>query len=98
MDIECVPEKGKAEILMMEHIEEAIEAFPEDCSEPVKTPAASHMFKANENCPKLKERDRKILQNVVAKLLFVSGRARPDNKVPIAFLTSRVTKADKGRN
>jgi hypothetical protein len=54
MDVEHVPEKGKAEILMIEHLKEAIEAFPEDCSKPVKTPAASHMFEANENCPKLK--------------------------------------------
>lgn len=29
------------------------------------------------------------------KLLFVSGRARPDIQVPIAFFTSRVTKADR---
>jgi hypothetical protein len=95
MDIEHVPEKGETEILMIECLKEAIEAFPEDCSKPVKTPVASHMFEANKHCPKLKERDRKNPRSIVAKLLFVSGRARPDNKVPIVFLTSRVTKADE---
>jgi hypothetical protein len=85
MDIKHVPEKGEAEILMIEHLNVAIEAFPEDCSKPVKTPAALHAFEANKNCPKLKERDRKnLLHSVVAK-----------QKVQIAFLTSRVTKADE---
>jgi hypothetical protein len=35
------------------------------------------------------------LHSIVAKLLFVGKRARPDTQVPIAFLTSRVTKADE---
>ena len=29
-------------------IKEAIEAFPEDCNKPVKTPAASHLIEVNE--------------------------------------------------
>ena len=57
VDIEHA-EKGEAKILMIECLKEAIKAFPEDCSKPIKTPAASHIFEANENCPKLKESDR----------------------------------------
>eukprot|EP00980_Cylindrotheca_fusiformis_P021016 scaffold8031_cov82-Cylindrotheca_fusiformis.AAC.1 len=48
------------------------------------------------NAEKLDEDDRKLLHSITAKLLFVSRRARPgDIQVAIAFLTSRVTKADR---
>jgi hypothetical protein len=40
-------------------------------------------------------KDRKNLHSIVAKLLLVAKRARPDTQVPIAFLTSRVMKADE---
>ena len=86
--------KGEAKILMANYIKESLEAFPEDCSKSVKTPAASYLFEINDECAKISETDRKVLHSIVAKLLFVTKRARPDISVPIAFLTSRVTKAD----
>ena len=96
MDIEFKGD-GEVKILMIDYLKESIEAFPEDCTtaNKVNTPAASHLFEVNEDCPKLNETDRKILHHIVAKLLFVAKRARPDIQVPIAFLTSRVTKADE---
>ncbi len=93
IDIEFTND-GEAKILMTDYIKEAIDAFPEDCSIPASTPAASHLFKVNDECPKVNETDRKNLHSIVPKLLFVAKRARPDLQVQIAFLTSRVTKAD----
>ena len=94
MDIEYT-QNGEAKICMKDYINEAIEAFPEDCTKLAKTPAGPHLFEVNNACTKLNEEDRKIFHSITAKLLFVAKRARPDIQVPIAFLTSRVTKADK---
>jgi hypothetical protein len=93
MDIEFIG-NGEVQILMKDYIREAIELFPEDCTGTVATPAANHLFKVNPTGTKLSEPRRELLHSITAKLLFVSKRARPDSQVPIAFLTSRVTKAD----
>jgi hypothetical protein len=86
----------EAKILMTDYIKEAIEAFPGECSKPVNTPASQYLFDVDENCAKINEKDRKNLHSIVAKLvLFVAKRAHPDTQVPIAFLTSRVMKADE---
>jgi hypothetical protein len=94
MDIEFTG-NGEAKILVRDYIEEAIAAFPEDCSKPVRSPAAAHLFEVNDRCGKLNEKDMTLLHHIVAKLLFVARRARPDVQVAIAFLTSRVTKSDR---
>jgi hypothetical protein len=86
---------GEVQIRMPEYLTEAIEAFTEDCSKAVATPAAAHLFEIDNECVKLDESDRKNLHSIVAKLLFVAKRGRPDIQVPIAFLSSRVTIADK---
>ena len=48
----------------------------------------------NENCERLPEEKRQILHSIVAKLLYVATKDRPDIYLPIAFLTSRVSRAD----
>jgi hypothetical protein len=95
MDIEFTGD-GEVNILMINYLKESIEAFPEDCTttSKVNTPAASHLFEVNEECQKISVTDRKK-NHIVAKLLFVAKRGRPDIQVPIAFLTSRFTKADE---
>lgn len=94
MDIEYTG-NGEAKITMISYLKEALDAFPEDCTANANTPAASHLFEVNQECPKISEPDRQNMHSIVAKLLFVGKRARPDIQVPIAFLTSRVTKADQ---
>ncbi len=94
MDIEFTG-SGEVQILMQDYIQEAIDAFPEECSTSAATPGADHLFKVDPFGKLLKEKDRKLMHSLVAKLLFVSKRARPDIQVPISFLTSRVTKADE---
>eukprot|EP00980_Cylindrotheca_fusiformis_P000255 scaffold55_cov113-Cylindrotheca_fusiformis.AAC.2 len=88
-------ENGEVKILMKDYLTEAINDFTEDCSRRAVTPAANHLFRVNKNAEKLDEEDRKLLHSITAKLLFVPRRARLDIQVAIAFLTSRVTKADR---
>jgi hypothetical protein len=94
MDIEFTSD-GEAKILMTDYIKEAIEVFTEECTKPVNTPASQYLFDVDEKCAKINESDRKNLHSIVAKLLFVAKRARPDTQVPIAFLTSRVMNANE---
>jgi hypothetical protein len=94
MDIEYT-EQGEAKILMKGYLEEAIKEFTEECTHSAHTPAGAHLFEVNDECSKLNEDDRKLLHSITAKLLFVSKRGRPDIQVPISFLTSRVTRADR---
>ena len=92
MDIEYVGRKVK--ISMKHYLEEAIEAFPDHLTDDVHTPAASHIFNVNHKSEKLPEEKRQILHSIVAKLLYVAIKGRPDIYLPIAFLTSRVSCAN----
>ena len=93
MDI-YFPGDGTVDIDMSHYLQEALDAFPELIDKLVTSPAANHIFEVNEDSPKLSEEKREKLHSIVAKLLFVSTRGRPDIHLPISFLTSRVTKAD----
>jgi hypothetical protein len=80
---------------MAEYLKESIKDFPENCDSPQNTPAGAHLFEVNDDSPKISEAKRKLLHSIVAKLLSVTKRGRPDIQVPIAFLTSRISKAVK---
>ena len=83
----------EAYINMVDHIKEAIDDFPEECISSVNSPAGMHLFEVNSSDNLIPENERRTFHKIVAKLLFISNRARPDIVVPISFLTSRVTKA-----
>jgi hypothetical protein len=94
MDI-SFPGDGTVKINMKSYLSEAIKAFPDELIGKASTPATEHIFEVNEKSPKLPENKRELLHSIVAKLLFVSTRGRPDIHLPISFLTSRVSKADE---
>jgi hypothetical protein len=94
MDIKYC-KNGEVQIIMDTYLGEAIVEFPEDSTATASTPAATYLFEVNDDCTNLSEPKRKILHSITAKLLFVTKRARPDISVPMAFLSSRVTKADE---
>ena len=48
----------------------------------------------NEDCEKLSEAMSADFHTIVAKMLYVSKRARPDTCLSIAFLTTRVRAPD----
>ena len=89
------PGNGMVEVDMSSYLNEAVNEFPEALDRIVTSPASNFIFDIDPDCPKLDEEKREMLHHLVAKLLFVSTRARPDIHLPISFLTSRVTKADE---
>ena len=58
------------------------------------TPAANHISNINPNATKLGKEKAKIFYHLVAKLLYLSKRTRPDIQFPVAFLTTRVREPD----
>jgi hypothetical protein len=86
--------KGELQVSMKSYLEESIEAFPEEITGTVSSPAANHLYTVNPDAKKLHENQRETFHSIVAKLLFVATRARPDLQPTISFLTSRCAKAD----
>ena len=76
-------------------IAETIEEFLEEMAKAIKTPAGNHPLKVNNTCVKLCEIFKIIFYRLVAKLLFLSKRARPDIHPTIAFLATRVKNIDE---
>jgi hypothetical protein len=57
------------------------------------TPSSKYIFQVDEGATVLAEEERKQFHSVVAKLLYLSKRARPDILTAVSFLCTRVTKA-----
>jgi hypothetical protein len=80
---------------MEEYLKEIIKDLPEDMNGTATTPAADHLFKVRENAPKLNEERAEFFHRVVAQLLFVAQRGRPDLRTVVSFLTKRVQAPDE---
>lgn len=54
------------------------------------TPAAVYLFKVGDKENFLEEKEKEIYHSLVAKLLYIAKRARPDILTAIAFLSTRI--------
>jgi hypothetical protein len=73
-----------------QHIDEAIEDFGEDLDEDAVNPAKSNLFTVNPDSAPLPEDKADMHHFVVAKLLWVTQRSRPDMKLDVSFLCTWV--------
>ena len=86
---------GTVEVSMLEHIEQTIAECPEGLLKgAASTPAAGHLFTVNPNAKKLSEEEATTFHHLVAKLLCLCKRSRPDMQTAISFLTTRVKSPD----
>ena len=60
------------------YIIEVIDEFPDEMIKTTKMPAGNHLFKIDDACAKLCERDKIILHRLVVKIIFLIKHARPD--------------------
>ena len=81
---------------MDRYITEAVDEFLEEMMRTIETLAGNHLFKVDEACVKLCERDKIVFHWLVSNLLFLIKRAQLDINPTIAFLTTRVQNPDKG--
>jgi hypothetical protein len=84
---------GQVKITMFDYVDEILTAF--DKAEPkrgsTKTSAApDSLFKVDESCVKMAQNKDVEFQNLLAKTLYATKRARPDTCTAIAFLTTRM--------
>ena len=60
----------------------------------VKTPATDQLFAVRESFSPLSDVDKARFHTLVAKLLYLAKRTRPDVLLPVSFLTTRVQQPD----
>jgi len=81
------------EISMKKQILEAIEWYGETITHKPATPANKRLFNVNDESETLDEDRKEIFHSVVAKLLYITKRARPDIETAVAFLCTRVSRS-----
>ena len=86
MDIDFVG-SSKVKILMKDCV-----AYELKENKVAASPAKNDLFSIDDNSPGLPENDAELLHSIVAKLLYIGNRARPDIILPVAFLCTRVLK------
>ena len=81
-------ESGKVKVTQDGYVSELLAS--EDIRSAVKTPATDALFDIEEVSELLSKSDKEHFHSIVAKLLYLSKRTRPDIMVAVNFLTSRV--------
>ena len=88
-------ENKKVRMEARKQVQEAIDKFGKDNRREVQSPAAHGLFQVNEESDLLSEDDADTFHSVVAKLLWLEKRVRPDIEPTIAFLSTRVSAPTK---
>ena len=89
-------DSGRLKIIMKEYLEECIEYFgevDENIKMTIGSPGGHDLFKVKEGLDRLDADKSKMFHHIVAKLLFVTKRARLDIDPTVSFLCTRVTKS-----
>jgi hypothetical protein len=84
---------GTAEVTMRDYLEEAIMESELNVTRIAATPARRDLFDIDEDAKRLGKKQAEVFHSVVAKLLYVSIRARSDILLAISFLCTRVSKS-----
>jgi hypothetical protein len=87
-------QKGKVVFKMDDFIDRLLEEVPGDMDGVSATPAANHLFQVNKGGVKLDDETAELFHHLVAKLLYLCKRVRPDLHTAVAFLTTRVMGPD----
>ena len=86
---------GEVTFSQKKYIQETLDECPEEMfGRHVQTPAADHLFHVDDDAEKLDESQKEFFHRLVAKLLYVCKRSRPDIQLPTMFLTTRVSNPD----
>jgi hypothetical protein len=88
-------EENTAVITMKDFLEEAITEPGLDISSHASTTATRTLFEVDEACELLGKEESEAFHSVVAKLLYVSLRARVDLLLAVAFLCTRASKSTR---
>jgi hypothetical protein len=82
-----------AVITMKSYLEEAIDESGLSINRTAATPARKNLFEVDDGATPLQKNEAEVFHSVVAKLLYVSIRARMDLLLAVGFLCTRVSKS-----
>ena len=88
-------DNGTVEITMKDYIKECFEAYGEPVNKSANTPAKHDLFVTEVSKP-LDEEKKEVFHHIVAKLLYVSKRARVDIDLVVSYLCTRVSCSNDG--
>lgn len=78
MTLDC-SQPGKAQIKMLDCIDDVLAELPSDMNGEAAAPASKHPFEVNNDNPIFLSQERsETFHHLVAKTLFMSKKARPD--------------------
>lgn len=86
---------GTLKLEMKKLLKETLGMVDEDLSASVSSPATKRLFEISETADKLSEEKSALFHSIVAKLLYLTKRSRPDIETAVSFLRTRVTKCDE---
>jgi len=93
MMLDCA-QPGEVTVDMIDCIKSMIAEMPDEMIGAAVTPAASHLFKVNDN-PELLEKDKaETFHRMVMQIQCLSQRARPDTRTAVSFLCKRTNNPD----
>ena len=80
---------GSVSISMKKYVEKAIMEFPDPLrNKPILTPATAKLFEVRPEVPKLNPAKKEKFHRIVAQLLYIMKRARPDLAPAVLLLKS----------
>jgi hypothetical protein len=87
---------GEVTVTMIDYIKAILHGAPKDMRGRAVTPAAAHLFQINSTDPVYLGEDKAATYvRIVMQLLFLSQRARPDIRLAVSFLNTRLVKPDE---
>ena len=88
-------EDGKVMFKMQDYVQNMIDESPEEIMKgAMSSPAANHLFEVNPEAEKLGTVNAETYHHLVAKLLYLAKRSRPDVLLAVSFLCTRVQAPD----
>ena len=89
MDIDFKPD-GTVIICMKNYVQDAIDTFSDPITKTATTPAQRDLFENKYKAELLQSPQKDVFHSIVAKLLYISLRGRPDIELAVAYLCTRV--------
>ena len=85
---------GEVTFDMPKHLGSILQTATSDMAGTAETPAANHLFEIRPDAKPLPIEKQDLFRTLIAKILFVACRSRPDLKLALSFLTTRVKNPD----
>ena len=88
-------EDGVVQVDMRPYLDTVLDDLPKCFKGKARTPAAKHLYKTNEQAKKLNDEQAELYHSLTMQLAYVAQRGRPDIRMAVNFLSTRVANPDE---